>query len=130
MKKIMILLMMCGVLTGLVSGCADIAESWSEETIDGVEEAAGAQVAENAALIEEGYFVVQGKLIELTKSELLLETEDGQTLYFELAPETIVYTGENKELLEGQNIQVVFDGDMAEEEIENISVIAVTIYEE
>lgn len=131
MKKFIVLLALCSLLMGFATGCADVAESWSETKV-GKETASdyNAQVAETAAPMEEGYYMVEGKLIEISKSELLLETEDGQTLYFKLAPETIIYAGENKEISEGQNIKVVFDGELAGNEMEKVSVIAVTLLEE
>ena len=76
------------------------------------------------------YYVIEGTLDEISKNELILQVEDGQAIYFKLAPETIIYAGENKELSVGQNIKVVFDGKQSGEEIADISVIAVTLLEE
>lgn len=131
MKKFIVLSALCILLTGFVTGCADVADSWpktevSRETMADY----SAQVAQTAAPIEEGYYMVEGKLSEMNKSELLLETEDGQSLYFELAPETIIYAGENKEISAGQNIKVVFDGEVRENEMEKVTVIAVILLEE
>ena len=61
---------------------------------------------------------------------IALEMEDGQLWHFEMAPETIIYAGESKELVAGQAIKVVFDGNLNGTEVENISVIAVTVLEE
>lgn len=131
MKKFIMLLALFGILAGFATGCADVAESWSENGISNEEENLyGAQVAETAAPMEEGYYIVEGKLNEIGKSKLLMETGDGQSLYFKLAPETIIYAGENKEISAGQNIKVVFDGELTGEEIEKVSVIAVTLLEE
>ena len=59
-----------------------------------------------------------------------MKTEDGQELSFKLAPEPIIYAGDDKELSEGEFIRVVFDGILADSELEDISVIAVTVVEE
>ncbi len=131
MKKFFMLLALFGLLTGLITGCADVAEGWSEtEVSKEAESLYSTQAAETAAFMEEGYYMVEGKLSEISKSKLLLETEDGQSLYFKLAPETIIYAGENKEISAGQNIKVVFDGELTGEELEHVSVIAVTLLEE
>ena len=131
MKKSVVILVLCSFLLCCITGCADVAESWSEMEVNReVEALAGEQVAVTATPIEEGYYVVEGILSEINKSELLLEIEDGQIMHFKLAPETIVYAGENKELSAGQNIKVVFDGEVSEEEIMHISVSAVTLVEE
>ena len=131
MKKSVVILVLCSFLLCCITGCADVAESWSEMEVNReVEALAGEQVAVTATPIEEGYYVVEGILSEINKSELLLEIEDGQIMHFKLAPETIVYAGENKELSAGQNIKVVFDGEVSEEEIMHISVIEVTLLEE
>ena len=131
MKKCIVLLFICGLLTIFVTGCADVAESWSEAEIDReVGFPSSEQITETAAPMEEGYYVVEGRLSDMGKSELLLETKDGQTMCFKLSPETIIYAGENKEIAIGQNIKVVFDVNLSGEEVENISVIAVTLLEQ
>lgn len=131
MKKFIMLLAVFGIFAGFATGCADVAPSWSEAEIGKETEGFySAQVAETAAPMEEGFYMVEGKLNEIGKSKLLMETGDGQSLYFKLAPETIIYAGENKEISVGQNIRVVFDGELTGEEIENVSVIAVTLLEE
>lgn len=130
MKKIIMLLVLC-IWAGIVTGCADVAESWSETNVSKEAESYySVQVAETAASMEEGYYMVEGKLSEISRDELLLEIEDGQNLYFKLAPETIIYAGENKEISAGQNIKVVFDGELTGKEMEKVSVIAVTLLEE
>lgn len=131
MKKFMMLIMVCGLAAVFVTGCADVAEGRTESGDNGEAVLSySAQVAETAAPIEEGYYVVEGTLGEINKDGFLLEMEDGQTLYFKLAPETIIYAGKNKEISAGQNIKVVFDGEQTKNGMEKISVIAVTLLEE
>ncbi|MDD6492008.1 MAG: hypothetical protein PUG54_07280 [Firmicutes bacterium] len=131
MKKFIAFILLCGMSLCLITGCASVAESGQiVEISDEDKSAYGAQVAETAAPTEEGYYVVEGSLLEISKDELLLETKDGQQLYFKLAPETIIYAGENKEISIGQNIKVVFDGNLTETEMEDVSVIAVALMEE
>lgn len=131
MKKFIVLSALCILLTGFATGCADVADSWSQTVVNKEDVSDdSAQVDQMIAPIEEGYYMVEGKLSEMSKSDLLLETEDGQTLYFKLAPETITYAGENKEISEGQNIKVVFDGEQKENEMEKVTVIAVILLEE
>lgn len=131
MKRFIMLVVMCGLLAGFGTGCADVAQNWPE--IEESREAVSfysAQVAETVAPLEEGYYMVEGRLNEIDKTGFVLETEEEQVLYFKLAPETIIYAGENKEISVGQNIKVVFAGEMMEEGMEKVSVIAVTLLEE
>lgn len=131
MKKFLMLIMVCGLAAVFVTGCADVAEGRTESRDNGEAVLSySAQVAETAAPIEEGYYVVEGTLGEINKEGFLLEMEDGQTLYFKLAPETIIYAGKNKEISAGQNIKVVFDSEQTKNGMEKISVIAVTLLEE
>ena len=131
MKKYLVLFALCSFLLCCATGCADVAESWAETEINKETEILSNEHAAVVAVpIDEGYYVLEGILGEINKSELALETEEGKTIYFKLAPETIIYAGENKELSAGQNIKVVFDGELSEEEITNVSVIAVTLLEE
>ena len=53
--------------------------------------------------------MAEGRLCEMEKGGFSVETEDGQKLGFKISPETIIYTGENSEMLEGQAVKVVFD---------------------
>lgn len=131
MKKFVKLFVLCGLLALFASGCADVAEgSRPEEDSKERMTVCSAQVVETAAPIEEGYYMVEGSLCELGKNELFLKTEEGQDLYFKLAPETIIYAGDNREIAEGQKIKVVFDGTLTESKMEDVSVIAVTALEE
>lgn len=131
MKKYIVSLFLCSFLLSCITGCADVAESWSKiETDQDKESSFEEQMTVIAAPLEEGYYVVEGVLDEISKHELTLEVGNGQAVHFKLAPETIVYAGKNKELSVGQNIKVVFDGKQAGEEIVDISVIAVTLLDE
>lgn len=127
MKRFVVLFALCSFLSGCITGCADVAETDISREVEGF---SNEYVAATATPVEEGYYVVEGVLNEINKNELFLETEDGNIIYFRLAPETIIYAGKNKELFAGQNIKVVFDGELSEEEIENVSVIAVTLSDE
>ncbi len=131
MKKIMYLFLLCILLTCFTSGCADVAEGLAIARENGktVPEE-NAYVMETAAPVEEGYYMVEGSLCEMGKRSIVLKTEDGQELSFMLAPETIIYAGSDKELLEGETIRVVFDGIKTDSQWEDISVIAVTVIEE
>lgn len=131
MKKIMCLFMLCSLLVCFTAGCADVAEGLALD--EGSGESITAQnvyVMETAAPVEEGYYMVEGSLCEMGKNSLVLKTENGQELSFMLAPETIIYAGKDKDLSEGEIIRVVFDGTVKNSELEDISVIAVTVIEE
>ncbi len=131
MKKYIVLFALCSFLLSCITGCADVAESWSEvETGEEKEGFFEKQMTVADMPLEEGYYVIEGVLGEISRHELTLEVEDGQAMHFKLAPETIIYAGENKGLSVGQNIKVVFDGKQTGEEIIDISVIAVTLLEE
>ncbi len=127
MKKLSLLFLICSLFTCIVTGCADVAASnigagiVSQEDSDYSE-----KMVKTAAPMEEGYYMVEGTLSEMDKSRLALETDDGQVLCFELAPETVIYSGENDEIVKGQRIRVVFDGDVGKNGMEKVSVITVT----
>ncbi|HAP17993.1 MAG TPA: hypothetical protein DCR38_09575 [Butyricimonas virosa] len=55
-----------------------------------------------------------------------MELEEGDFLSFQLAPETMIYTGEEKGMEEGQRIRVVFDMKADEPQTEKALVIAIT----
>ncbi len=130
MKKF-VLCMVCGLMAVFVMGCADVAQNIrgdapsKEFLADNL-----AQVVEAAVPAAEGYYMVEGKLGQMGRKELFLETEQGLSLYFKLSPETIVYTGANKEILQGQAIRVVFDQGEDGGKAGKLSVIAVTTLEE
>lgn len=130
MKKMIILIFTCSLLLCLAGGCADVANvpgkgNAGMETISNC----NMQVVETAAT-EEGYYILEGCLHEIGKHDLVLELEEGGLLQFHLAPETIIYAGDGKEIEEGQMIRIVFD--MKDEEIqtEKALVIAVSTLEE
>ena len=131
MKKYIILFAACNMLLCFATGCAEVQETglmvWS-----GTEEEADFELQENQSLLytEEGYFVAEGRLCEMEKGGFSVETEDGQKLGFKISPETIIYTGENSEMLEGQAVKVVFDGKVTGDSKENVTVIAITALEE
>ncbi|MBD5548783.1 MAG: hypothetical protein HDQ97_15600 [Lachnospiraceae bacterium] len=127
MKKIMKLFLICGLFVCFAAGCADVAEdSSSKEKIS----VCSAQMLETLDVTEEGYYIMEGNLYEIGKHTIALEMEDGQLWYFQMAPETIVYAGENRELGAGQAIKIVFEGNLNGTGLENISVIAVMASEE
>ena len=131
MKKYIILFAACNMLLCFATGCAEVQETglmvWN-----GTEEEGDFELQENQSLLytEEGYFVAEGRLCGMEKSGFFVETEDGQKLGFKISPETIIYTGENSEMLEGQAVKVVFDGEVTGESMENVTVIAITALEE
>ncbi len=132
MKRLIKLSILCSLSVCFFIGCADIAEngmdSEAKEKFVSVDEL---QREEAVAVTEEGYYVVEGILCEMGKEGILLETEQGQSMYFKLAPETIIYAGGGNSIIsEGENIKVVFDGELNEAIMKDISVIAVTVSED
>ncbi len=132
MKKLMKLFILCAIAVCFFVGCADVVESPMDDSrlgeelisVDGV-------MIEDAANMEEDYYVVEGVLREMRKKGLLLETPQGESMYFELAPETIIYAGEGSDTIsEGETIKVVFDGELNGTEMKKVFVIAVTVLEE
>ncbi len=131
MKKSILLFLVCSLFACIASGCADVAVSAAgDDAVSGMESDLGAQVVKTASPMEEGYYMVEGVLCEMDKSSVTLETDDEVMVRFELAPETVIYSGEEDEIVNGQRIKVVFDGDMGENGMEKISVIAVTNVED
>ncbi|MEY8266379.1 hypothetical protein AALA79_08415 [Lachnospiraceae bacterium 64-25] len=127
MKKNKKLLFICSLLACFIVGCADVAEYGSGKEA-GIE--CSAQALEKAAVTEEGYYVLEGSLHEIGRHEIVLETEGGELLAFQIAPETIICAGGYDEIAAGQAVKVVFDGNVNGTEIEKVSVIAVTVSEE
>lgn len=127
MKKITKLLLICGLLLCFTAGCADVAEYGAGKEASGE---CSAQALEGAVLTEEGYYVLEGRLHEIDKRAIVLETEGGELLAFQMAPETIMCAGGNNEIAAGQIVKVVFDGNLDGVEVGKISVIAVTVTEE
>ena len=127
MKKFISLVILFGLLASFATGCASVHEN-TREVIALEEENLNysAQVAQTAAPLEEGYYVVEGSLCEISKKNLLMETQDGHQIYFDFAPETIVYSGENEELGVGENVRVLFNGELNGEKMEKVSVITVS----
>ncbi len=131
MKKFIALLVSCGLFVILSAGCADRMAYRDGELVNGGFNSDDvACMMEVTAPIEEGYYMVEGVLKEMGKDELWMEAKGGQTLYFKLSPETIVYAGEEKKIKEGQAVKVVFDAGTQEKQIKDLSVIAVSILEE
>lgn len=130
MKKYIILFAACGIMLCFLTGCAEVLEG-SLVSGSGTEEGTGfeLQEIENLLYTEEGYFVAEGKLCELEKSGFSVEIEGSRKIDFKLSPETIIYTGENGRLAEGQAVKVVFDGEMTDKSMENVNVIAITALE-
>lgn len=127
MKKNKKLLFVCSLLACFMIGCADVAEYGSGKEA-GVE--CSAQALEKATVTEEGYYVLEGSLNEIGRHEIVLETEGGELLAFQIAPETIICAGGYNEIMAGQTVKVVFDGNMNGTELQKVSVIAVTLLEE
>lgn len=127
MKKNKKLFFVCSLLACFIVGCADVAEYGSGKEA-GIE--CSAQMLEKAAVTEEGYYVLEGSLYEIGKHVIVLETESGELLAFQMVPETIICVGGSNEIAEGQAVKVVFDGNVNGTEIEKVSVIAVTVSEE
>lgn len=130
MKKFMMLAFTCGLVVFLAAGCADIAEVQEKQGAE-TEAVSDRNVqAMETAVTEEGYYILEGYLHEIGKHDLTLKLEEGDLLYFPLAPETMIYTGGGSEMKEGQMIRVVFDLKTEELQTEKALVIAVTTLEE
>lgn len=72
------------------------------------------------------YNQVEGRLEELDTRLVSMQTADGQALCFQLAPETLVYKGEGKDLVPGDEITVVFEGNLDGTDTKGVSVITVS----
>lgn len=130
MKKFILLFLVCSLFAGSLTGCADVAAgNMSADAVRKENADNNVKIARDAVFMEEGYYMIEGMLCEMDKGSLALEAGDGQVLYFELAPETVICSGENDEIVSGQRIKVVFDGDFNESGFEKVSVIAVTLAE-
>ena len=127
MKKFIYAVVLLGLFASLAIGCASVCEKTKEVIVLDEESLNyGAQVAQTAAPLEEGYYVVEGSLREISKNNLVMETNDGHQLYFDFTPETMVYSGENAEIGVGENVRVLFNGELNGESMEKVSVITVS----
>ncbi len=129
MKKFISLVILFGLLASFATGCASMHENAREMIALDEGLNYGAEVAQTAAPLEEGYYVVEGSLCEISKNNLIMETNDGHQLYFDFVPETIVYSGENEEIGVGENVRVLFNGELNGEKMEKVSVITVSSIE-
>lgn len=98
MKKFLRLSVLCGLTVFLLTGCNAQTE----------------------------YQHVAGNLEQLDSKTVSMQTADGQALCFQLAPETLVYREEGRELAPGDEIKVVFDGKLEGTDTKGVSVIAVS----
>ena len=131
MNKYIFLFIVCIALLCLTTGCAGVLENSLMISNEG-EEKAGFRINEGEDLLytEDGYYVAEGKLCEMGKNGFFVEIGNEQKISFKLSPETIVYTGDNAKMAEGQAVKVVFDGEITGDNMENIKVIAITALEE
>lgn len=68
MKRFVMLIIACGLFVVFATGCSDVAEGRMESMENGNTVLSySVQAAETAALIEEGYYVVEGILSEINK---------------------------------------------------------------
>lgn len=133
MKKLIKLFILCGITICFFTGCADVAENSMEDNSLRESSIPADEVrVEDAGTMEEGYYVIEGILREIGKEDLILETAQGQNIYFRLAPETVIYAGKGSDAIpEGDNVKVVFDGERnGTKEMKEVFVIAVTVLEE
>lgn len=120
MKKFMLLGVLCAFIVCSAIGCADVASISCQNTEQIIID------TENAKFTEEGYYILEGTLCELDKGSLSIETNDGYILYFNLAPETVIYSGRENAIEQGQKIKVVLDGNISQNGMTDVSVIMVS----
>ena len=120
MKKLVLLSMLFAFIACSAIGCADIAGITSPNNDQIIVDTG------NATFTEEGYYILEGTLCELDKTSLSMKTADGHILYFNFAPETVIYSGEDSTIEQGQKIKIVFDGDISQNRMTDVSVIMVS----
>ena len=129
MKKWILMLGLCIMTACFLTGCVDRAEMQGMNVQETKEITEGEQLVETAASPIEGYQLVAGNLEVLDTKSVSMQTADGHALSFRLAPETLVYTRQGEEMLPGDEITVVFEGDLQGTDTKNVSVIAVSLSE-
>lgn len=127
MKKWILMLGLCMLAVCFMTGCVDRADMQGMNVQDREEGTEDEQVVETAASPIEGYQLVAGNLEVLDTKSVSMQTADGHALHFKLAPETLIYKGQGEELLPGDAITVVFEGNLKGTDTENVSVIAVSL---
>lgn len=126
MKKFMMLSAFLAWTVFLITGCSRSADEkgLKVQTLEVVQEEAAVVTAVSSTV--EGYHQVEGSLEELDTKTVSMQTADGHALCFKLAPETLVYKGERKDLVPGDEITVVFEGDLKGTDTKGVSVITVS----
>lgn len=126
MKKLKLMLGLCILTACFLTGCVDRADMQGINVQDTKELTEDEQVVKTTASPIEGYRLVAGNLEELDTRYVSMQTADGHALSFKLAPETLVYKARGKEFIPGDEITVVFEGNLKGTDTENVSVIAVS----
>lgn len=126
MKKWILMPGLCMLTACFLAGCVDRADMQGMNVQEIKEMMIDEQVVETVVSPIEGYQLVAGNLEELDTRYVSMQTADGHALSFKLAPETLVYKGQGEKLLPGDEITVVFEGDLKGTDTKDVSVIAVS----
>lgn len=128
MKKFMMMALLFFSVC-FMTGCVDRADmqGLDTQTPEMLQEGNETQVVETVASPIEGFRLIAGNLEELDTKKISMQTADGHALSFKLAPETLVYKGDAQEITPGDEITVVFEGDLKGTDTGGVSVIAVSV---
>ncbi len=127
MKKLVVMAVMLVLAMGLVSACAeeeleDVLAPASELIEESVE-----VVAVETLISTDGYAVVLGTLVEQDSHHIIMKTNDNHDLDFKLAPETVIYAGDAEALMPGDEVAVVFEGELQGLSTDGVRVITISI---
>lgn len=126
MKKLMNWVIIMSLGAALLFGCGKEPEEVMQPVIS---EEESESIVVDTEKSTEGYLLVLGILVEKDSGYVSIKTHDNYDLTFKLAPETVIYTGEAAELVPGEEIAVVFDGELDGLDTGGVQVITVSIIE-
>ncbi len=127
MKKLTVIAVILVITMGLLSACAEKqAAEVSAPSAEIVGESV--EIAVETLTSTDGYAIVLGTLVEQDHHHVVIKTNDNYDLDFKLAPETVVYPGEDAEkLVQGDEVAVVFEGELDGLNTEGVRVITISI---
>lgn len=118
-----IVILVCTLLSSCMKEVVMESEQISEEQEVGTEGA----VAIETLVSTDGNTIVLGTLVELDFGGVRIRTEDNQSLYFNLNPETEIYSGSAGELIPGDEVAIVFEGALDGPNTNHVTVLTVSI---
>lgn len=126
-KYLILILIAISFLFGCQSQKETVANIADEETVGKNTVSDVEAVAVETMLSTDGYKLVLGTLTDKQAGFVSIKTRSDEDLTFKLAPETVVYAGDAPELVVGDEVAVVFEGELEGLSTDKVKVITVSI---